>query len=89
MIFALLAGGIALSLLIGLRWMVVSGFTALWGAFTFPLAAFCGALYAIGADVTATIFLAMALGLIPYVGVKVMQAWAQGGLAAKTNAAEA
>lgn len=89
MIFAAIAALIALSLLIALRWLVVSGFSALWGAFTFPLAAFCGALYAIGADVTATIFLAMALGLIPYVVVKVMQAWAQGGLAAKTNAAEA
>ncbi|MBL8561018.1 MAG: tellurium resistance protein, partial [Gemmobacter sp.] len=39
---------IALALLFALRWLTVSGFSALWGAFTFPLAAFCSALFARG-----------------------------------------
>lgn len=89
LICAGLAGLIAVALLSGLRWITAAGFSALWGAFTFPLAALCSALYAIGADVTATLFLIVAVGAIPVIVLRILQAWAKGTLAAKTNAAEA
>ena len=91
LLIALLETGglIALALLISARWLTVTGFSALWGAFTFPLAALCSALFALHMDITATVLLIFALGLIPFVLIKVMQAWAKGSLAAKTNAAEA
>ena len=84
-----MAGLIALALLMSARWLTVTGFSALWGAFTFPLAALCSALFALHMDITATVLLIFALGLIPFVLIKLMQAWAKGSLAAKTNAAEA
>lgn len=87
--FAGLAVLIVTGLIFAAQWMTKAGFSALWGAFTFPMAAFCGALFALGADVTATFILIPALGLIPMIAFKVLQSWAKGQLAAKTNAAEA
>jgi tellurite resistance protein len=87
---ALLLGGVILSMLVaGGKWLTEAGFSALWGAFTFPLAAYVSALYALGMDVTGTVLLIPALGFIPFVALRVMKAWAKGDLAAKTNAAEA
>lgn len=87
---ALLLGAlIALGLLFSLRWLTVSGFSALWGAFTFPLAAFASALFARGLLTTGGIFALLALMLTGFVLWRVLQAWAKGSLAAKTNAAEA
>jgi len=68
---------------------VAAGFSALWAAFTFPLAAFASALFAVDLGATGTIVLALAAAGIPPILIKVLQAWAKGGLAAKTNAAEA
>ncbi|MDZ7907591.1 MAG: tellurium resistance protein [Gemmobacter sp.] len=84
-----LAAVIFLGLLACLRWLTQSGFSALWGAFTFPLAAFVSALYANGFGTTATILLLASLAIIPAIAWKVCTAWAKGSLAAKTNAAEA
>lgn len=86
---AVLAGVILTALIFAGQWLTTAGFSALWGAFTFPLAAFVSALFALGLDVTATFALIPAVGLIPFVAFKVMQAWSKGALAAKTNAAEA
>lgn len=84
-----LAGVIFLALMIAARWIVAAGFSALWAAFTFPLAAFASALFAVDLGATGTIVLALAAAGIPPILIKVLQAWAKGGLAAKTNAAEA
>ena len=69
--------------------ITASGFSALWGAFTFPLTAFCTALFSINLDVTAAIALAFTTGLVITVLIRVLRAWPKGQLAAKTNAAEA
>lgn len=87
---ALLLGAlIALGLLFSLRWLTLAGFSALWGAFTFPLAAFASALFARGLLTTGGIFTLLAMMLTGFVLWRVLQAWANGSLAAKTNAAEA
>ncbi|MGB3278219.1 MAG: tellurium resistance protein, partial [Pseudorhodobacter sp.] len=46
--FALLGGLILLALLVTARWITQSGFSALWGAFTFPLAAYTSLLLGLG-----------------------------------------
>lgn len=84
-----LAALIFAALLAAGRWITAAGFSALWGAFTFPLAAFASALYANGFGATATVVLAAATAIIPPVALKILAAWAKGSLAAKTNAAEA
>lgn len=71
------------------KWLTASGFSALWGAFTFPLAALSSALYLLQYDVTGTLALIAALGLIPPIAFQVLKGWANGKLAAKTNAAQA
>lgn len=93
-VFAGLAAGILLALLAAGRWIAASGFSPLWGAFTFPLAAFASALFALapGSEalrLAAGLVLVAATLAIPPIAVKVLQAWARGGLAARTNAAEA
>ncbi len=92
--FALLGGAILLTLLSFGRWITNAGFSPLWGAFTFPLAAYASALFATIGDaaagrIAAGIVLIAATLIIPPIAVKVMQAWARGTLAAKTNAAQA
>ena len=91
MVFAAIALMIFLALLGFGSWVAESGFTALWGAFTFPLSALAGALLA-----TDTLFvwagfgaLAVATGFIPWVLWRLLKLWGSGQLAAKTNAAEA
>ena len=95
---ALVYGAIATAILAGLvvfvRWITVAGFSALWGAFTFPLAAYaslCMLLAAAGQGgafrVLGGVALVAATLIIPPITLKVLQAWARGGLAAKTNAA--
>ena len=87
--FTILAGLMLMVLLVAGPWITRSGFSPLWGAFTFPLAAYVSSLFAMGFAVTGTIALIGALGLIPYVAVRVLQSWAKGDLAARTNAAQA
>lgn len=87
--FAALGALILLALVAASRWLTVSGFTPFWGAFTFPIAAYVSALYALGLDTTATLVLIACLAIVPYVAWRIMQFWAVGALAAKTNAAEA
>lgn len=92
---ALIFAGLGLAMLLALlaagSWIAASGFSALWGAFTFPLVALASALLArdglfvwtgIGA-------LIVALGFVPWVLWQVLKLWPGGKLAARTNAAEA
>jgi len=92
-----LALGLALAALVlaglaaaRLRWLMAAGFSPLWGAFTFPLAAF-GQAAARGLGTPglwlATALLVVAAGFIPWVAWRVLKDWPGGQLARKTNAA--
>lgn len=73
------------------RWLTEAGFSALWGAFTFPLANAAGIFMAQGGPWVwaGGLVLAAAAGIIPAIAFRVLQLWARGTLAAKTNAATA
>ena len=91
---AALGALILLALLLSTRWLTEARFTPLWGAFTFPMAAFATALLSIsGGDglegILGGLLLVAATLAIPAITYKVLNAWAQGKLAAKTNAAVA
>lgn len=87
--FAAFGGLILLALIAASRWIVESGFSALWGSFTFPLAAFASALFAVGFEVGGMVVLVAALGVVPWIAWRVVTLWGSGRLAAVTNAAEA
>ncbi len=92
--FVVLGGLIFLALIGAARWLTEAGFSPLWGAFTFPLAAYATALLVTvgnmdGGRIVGGLVLIAATLIVPPIAVKVMQAWAKGGLAAKTNAAQA
>jgi tellurite resistance protein len=89
--FALAGLALLVVLLTFGRWLTEAGFSALWGAFTFPLAALASALLALdGAFLwTGVTLLVAALGLVPMVLWRILKMWGGGALAAKTNAAEA
>lgn len=89
-----LGGAILAMLVLSVRWLVAAGFSALWGAFTFPLAAYATALLLLGGasglravTLGGGLVLVAATLIIPPIAVKVLQAWAKGGLAKATNAA--
>ena len=89
---ALLAATILIALLASARWITAAGFSPLWGTFTFPLAAFATALLSVSGGaglvgVLSGVALVAATLAIPPIAFKVLQAWAKGGLAARTNAA--
>lgn len=89
---ALMAGAILLALLVFARWITVAGFSPFWGAFTFPLAAFAAAMLVLGGPVASALGAAALVAgtlAIPVIAARVLRAWMQGGLAAKTNAARA
>lgn len=72
------------------RWLLASGFSPLWGALTFPLAATATAsILALGAPGLwiGAVLLAVATGLNSFVAFQVFKSWAKGDLGAKTNAA--
>ncbi|MDO5621063.1 MAG: tellurium resistance protein [Paracoccus sp. (in: a-proteobacteria)] len=94
---AALAGWLALAgvlvALAGLRWLVAGGFSALWGAFTFPLAAvalFWGGLAAQGGEtqrlLAGVLLIAATLVILP-VFFQIWKTWANGQLATRSNAA--
>jgi tellurite resistance protein len=96
LVFAVLAALILTALVLGARWLLVAGFSPFWGALTFPLAASANLWLGMGergmgegwrwagdgALIAATL-------IIPPIAVKVLQLWAKGTLAIKTNAATA
>lgn len=92
--FLALAAAILLALLLSGRWIVEAGFSPLWGAFNFPFAAFTSALFVLSGGagplrLAGAVALAVATVAIPVIAVRVLRSWAQGGLAARTNAAQA
>ncbi len=91
---AIAAGAILLALLASARWLTEAGFSPLWGAFTFPLAAFASALLTVSggsgaAGIIGGVVLVVATLAIPVIAYRVLQAWAKGTLAGRTNAAVA
>lgn len=89
--FAILGAAILLALMVALRWIMASGFTAFWGAFAFPLAAYANALLTLGGawQAAGAVMLAAATVVILPISVRILRAWPGGDLAAKTNAATA
>jgi tellurite resistance protein len=89
--FALLALAILIALLAYIRWITETGFSPLWGAFTFPMAAASTALMLQGGvlGLIGQGLLVLALGGVPWIAYRVLKLWPGGRLAAKTNAAEA
>lgn len=93
---ACFAIAILAALLVKGLWLTEAGFSPAWSSFTFPLAAF-----SIMAQLQASaghgevfrilggLGLVAATLIIPVITFKVMQAWAKGQLAVKTNAARA
>ncbi len=91
LVFAILCAAILAVLVVFARWLTVAGFSPLWGAFTFPLAATASLWLAVG-GVWATpgaLALIAATLIVPSIAVKVLQLWAKGKLATATNAATA
>ncbi|NHB77282.1 tellurium resistance protein [Rhodobacter calidifons] len=90
-VFAWLVLVIALALFAALRWIAVSGFSALWSAFTFPLSAAATALMLHGGALgwAGQGLLVVVLVANPWIAWRVLKLWPGGQLAARTNAAEA
>lgn len=89
--FGWLAAVTLLALLLATRWLTRSGFSALWSAFTFPLAATASLWLSLGGLWLwpGQIVLLAATGIVPAIALRVMKMWAGGQLAVKTNAASA
>ncbi len=94
--WGIVALGILAVLLVRARYLTVAGFSALWGAFTFPIAACAGMCLTLAAagqgvvfELSGAVLLVLATGVNAVIAVKVLQGWAKGGLAATTNAAVA
>ncbi|MCC6006220.1 MAG: tellurium resistance protein [Rhodobacteraceae bacterium] len=96
MICSGIAMGLGAVLLAKVRWLIETGFSALWAAFTFPVSALAAAMLALRAAGAPPIFgtlgslsLVAATVLTLPIAVLVLRAWASGDLAARTNAARA
>ncbi|WP_293447503.1 tellurium resistance protein [Planktotalea sp.] len=94
LVFAVGAMGIAGVLISRARYLTIAGFSPLWGAFTFPIAAFSAAFFTLSAQISAFGWLALiplALGtvLTPFILFRVLKMWSTGALATKTGAAVA
>lgn len=89
--FAGVGSVILTSLLIFARWITASGFSPLWGAFTFPISAAASAALTLGEtwQWAGMILLAASLGVVPLIAWQVLKLWPGNRLAQKTNAAEA
>ena len=83
-----LAVVIAVALVAFGRWVLVGGVSPLWGALTFPPAAFAQALLAVWGE-AGLVVTALAVVVNPWIAWKVLKLWPGGQLAAKTNAARA
>lgn len=86
---AVLGGLYLLALLGAARWLLGTGFSAIWGSLTFPVAAYAGALFSLGWVWLGVIMLILALGLVPWITYRILQMWVAGSLAQRTNAAVA
>jgi tellurite resistance protein len=92
---ALGSAGVAALLLVWflarVRWLTEAGFTAFWGAFTFPLAATASLWLGVGGiwRLPGGVALVLATLVILPIGWRVLRLWAGGQLAMKSNAATA
>ena len=93
---ALFSAALFLLLVVRIRWLTEAGFSGFWSAFTFPIAAFAGVLLLTAENLASEavrtvggLVLIAATLIIPPIAFKVMQLWAKGVLAQKTNAATA
>ena len=96
LVFALLSALILTGLILGARWLLAAGFSPFWGALTFPLAATANLWLSLGAVTGSGVWRGAGDGaligatlIIPPIAVRVLQLWAKGTLAIKTNAATA
>ena len=90
--FALFALALVVVMALKANWLLASGFSPLWAALTFPLAATASAsIFALGTPGLwiGAALMAFATGFIPWVAFRVYKSWAKGDLGAKTNAATA
>lgn len=90
-IFAVLAALLLAVMVLRLRWLTQAGFSPMWGAFTFPLAA-TGSLWLGLGGVwlwPGMAVLAVTTAVIPAIAWGVLRMWASGQLAVRTNAATA
>lgn len=93
-VLAWLALAGALALAVSARWLTAGGFSALWGAVTFPLAATAGLWVQLwrttggdGARVVAGLLLVAATLVVLPIAFRILRDWANGRLPVKTNAA--
>ncbi len=89
--FAALSAVILVWLLVRVLWLTAGGFSALWGAFTFPAAATASLWLTLGGiwHWPGIAALALATFIIPPIAFWIIRLWAGGQLAVKTNAATA
>lgn len=89
--FAAITAVLAVAYAAGARWLTVSGFTPLWGAFTFPAASATTFWLAMGGSwaVPGGLLLIVTTIMVPPIAFRLMKMWANGQLAIKTNAATA
>ncbi|MCB1367503.1 MAG: tellurium resistance protein [Rhodobacteraceae bacterium] len=94
--FYLLSWILALLLLISARWLLSAGWTPVWGALTFPIAAFTNlqiVAFTMGYGVVALagIWLGLTIGtpLILFVVIRAARAWSRGELSKMSGAATA
>jgi tellurite resistance protein len=93
-LFAALATAVLVVLLTRARYLTVAGFSPLWGAFTFPAAAYAGLMLALAGQgapfrLAGAIALIAATIIVPLIAARVLRMWARGILATRTNAAVA
>ena len=94
LVFLTLAIGLAGVLASKASYLAQAGFSPLWGAFTFPVAALSVALFVISAQVSTFAWIALLPLLLvsvlaPFIFSRVLMMWASGALAIKTGAATA
>jgi len=79
------------ALLAATRWLTAGGFSPMWAAFTFPLAAAARALIEAGGAfaIAGALALALATLIVPWIALRILRMWADGTLAERTNAATA
>lgn len=90
-LFATVAVALFAAMVLTARWLLAAGFSPLWGALTFPLAALAGAMIRMGGAWAGfgLGLVVLAVVVVPAICWGVLRLWPKGTLAAKTNAAEA
>lgn len=87
--FGVVSAVLLAALGLGSRWLLRAGFSPLWGALTFPLAATASFWLALGGAwrIPGGLVLVAATLIIIPIAIQVVKLWAKGQLAVKTNAA--